>query len=299
MSWTAFFLLFVSVFLHAGWNFLSKSRRPSAAFYMLASATSIVLWSTAFLTAEVRWGELPAGFWLLVSGSVACEVLYFYGLFRAYRLCDISMAYPLARALPVVMVALITILFGLGRTPGGFALAGMAVVSFGCLLIPLATFREFRLSAYRSPGIGYILLAAIGTTGYTVLDSLAIPMVQRANASGRLAGSGAYLFLIEAGIFLGLGCYVLRRPGERGEFRRLFLRSFSPSLCGLFASGSYVLVLLAMEFVTSVSFVQAFRQMSLPLGVLAGIFLLKESHPPVKLAGIALVFAGLLLTALN
>ena len=53
-----------------------------------------------------------------------------------------------------------------------------------------------------------------------------------------------------------------------------------------------------MGFVTNVSYIQAFRQMSLPLGVLAGILILKESHPPVKLAGIALVVGGLLLTSL-
>ena len=54
-----------------------------------------------------------------------------------------------------------------------------------------------------------------------------------------------------------------------------------------------------MGFVTNVSFVQVFRQMSLPLGVLAGIFLLKERCPPVKLAGISLVLLGLLLTAVS
>ena len=43
MSWTAFFLVLVSVFLHAGWNFLSKSGRPSAAFYLVMSMTSATI----------------------------------------------------------------------------------------------------------------------------------------------------------------------------------------------------------------------------------------------------------------
>lgn len=90
-----------------------------------------------------------------------------------------------------------------------------------------------------------------------------------------------------------------RRRRERAEFRRLFLKSAYPSLAGIFASGCYILILLAMGHVTNVSFIQAFRQMSLPLGVLAGIFILKESHAPVKLIGIGLVIAGLVMVSLN
>jgi drug/metabolite transporter (DMT)-like permease len=62
---------------------------------------------------------------------------------------------------------------------------------------------------------------------------------------------------------------------------------------------AYSLVVLAMPQVSNVSFVQAFRQMSLPLGVAAGIFILKEKCPPVRLAGVAAVVTGLIITALK
>ena len=45
--------------------------------------------------------------------------------------------------------------------------------------------------------------------------------------------------------------------------------------------------------------VQAFRQMSLPLGVAAGIFILKEKCPPVRLAGVGAIVAGLVIAALK
>ncbi len=299
MSWTAFFLVLVSVFLHAGWNFLSKSGRPSAAFYLVMSMTSATIWLPFFLFSGLDAGKLPFSFWLYWIGSGVCEVLYVLGLFKAYSKCDISMAYPLARALPVLMVAAVTIVFGIGRIPGAAALAGMVVVSAGCLLMPLRSLREFSLKSYLNPAIGAILLAAAGTTGYTVLDSMALPLFREAARDSALVGCGAYLFGIEAMLAIGLGWYVARRRRERAEFRRLFLKSAYPSLAGIFASGCYILILLAMGHVTNVSFIQAFRQMSLPLGVLAGIFILKESHAPVKLIGIGLVIAGLVMVSLN
>lgn len=118
MSWTAFFLVLVSVFLHAGWNFLSKSGRPSAAFYLVMSMTSATIWLPFFLFSGLDAGKLPFSFWLYWIGSGVCEVLYVLGLFKAYSKCDISMAYPLARALPVLMVAAVTIVFGIGRFRG-------------------------------------------------------------------------------------------------------------------------------------------------------------------------------------
>ena len=54
-----------------------------------------------------------------------------------------------------------------------------------------------------------------------------------------------------------------------------------------------------MPLVSNVSYVQAFRQMSLPLGVAAGIFILKEKCPPVRLAGVGAIVAGLVIAALK
>lgn len=299
MTLTAFILILISVFLHAGWNFLSKSKKPSAAFYLLASMTSVVLWLPFFLFCEAEWSALPGRFWLLVLSSGFFEVLYFLGLFQAYRKSDISMAYPLARAMPVLMVAAVTMIFGLGRPPGTAALLGMAVVSIGCLLMPLKHLSEFRPRSYVNPAQLFILLAAVGTTGYTVFDSLASPMLAAKSASPKIVWSGAYLGMIELMITAGLGSYVYSHQEERAEFKRLFCRSIYPVICGCFASGAYALVLISLLFVSNVSYIQAFRQMSLPLGVLAGIFLLKENHNPLKLSGIALVVAGLLLVSLG
>lgn len=299
MPLSAFLLVFVSVFLHAGWNFLSKKTRPSLAFYSLASLTAAALWLPWLLVFRVDLAALPGRFWLLWALSVGAEFTYFSGLAGAYRRGDISLVYPLARALPVLLTALITSLFGLGAELSGMALFGMAVLFFGCLLMPLPSWRGIRLRDYRSRALFYILLAAAGTTAYTILDSSAIAIVIVDGGKGRLAGSIAYLALLESGIAVSMLAAILFRPRERAEFRRLFLKSAAPHLSGVFASLAYVLILLAMGLVSNVSYIQAFRQLSLPLGVLAGVFLLREKPGAPRIAGIALVLAGLLLVSLG
>ena len=91
MSITAFLFILISVFLHAGWNFLSKANRPSMAFFMLANS-AIVLCTLPFVFfVPVAWGELSWKFWALLAGSVCFEVLYAIGLANAYKKQDISM----------------------------------------------------------------------------------------------------------------------------------------------------------------------------------------------------------------
>ena len=57
--------------------------------------------------------------------------------------------------------------------------------------------------------------------------------------------------------------------------------------------------MLAMGEVTNVSFVQAFRQMSLPVGVLLGVLILKERITRPELTGLILLLAGFVTVALG
>ena len=58
---------------------------------------------------------------------------------------------------------------------------------------------------------------------------------------------------------------------------------------------SYSLVLLAMSLADNVSLIVALRQLSVPLGMFAGIVLLKEPRHTPKLLGAAMIVGGLLL----
>ncbi|NLZ62860.1 MAG: hypothetical protein GX902_03530 [Lentisphaerae bacterium] len=297
MTLTAFFLILVSAFLHAGWNFISKKSVPSLAFYSLSCGTAALLWLLPFLASDFSCARMSGRFWLLTGTSIFFEILYVAGLAYSYRLSDISLVYPLARALPLLLTAAVTAVFNLGsRQMGPQELLGMGIVFCGCLMMPLQRFRDFRLSSYCNIVIVFILLAAIGTTGYTVVDSVAMAEIQAVYQRQSITLSIAYLFFIEAGIALGTGLLAVCRRSERQEFSRL-VRLKSPFLTGICSSSAYVLILLSMNFVSNVCYVQAFRQISLPLGVLAGILILKESHGLPKILGTTLIVLGLLLVA--
>jgi drug/metabolite transporter (DMT)-like permease len=300
LSLTAFLLILASVFLHAGWNFISKKSVPSLAFYSLSCGTAALLWLGPFLLAEFQTAAMSASFWTLVFFSVLFEILYVSGLAYAYRASDISLVYPMARALPLLLTALVTALFGLGsRQPGPLALLGMLIVFFGCLLMPLKRFRDFNWRVYFNPVISLVVLAAIGTTGYTILDSCAMQEISQVYQKKSLLLSMSYLFFIETGISLGTLALVAFNKNERQELTRLLrTRSFSPLLTGVCSSAAYVLILLSMNYVSNVSYIQAFRQLSLPLGVLAGILILKESRSTPKLLGTAIIVVGLIVVAL-
>ena len=58
---------------------------------------------------------------------------------------------------------------------------------------------------------------------------------------------------------------------------------------------TYTLVLISLGFVSNVSYVVAFRQISVPLGTVLGILILKEPAYVSKYIGVVVVFAGLVL----
>ena len=71
-----------------------------------------------------------------------------------------------------------------------------------------------------------------------------------------------------------------------------------PFVGGICASGTYVLVLIAMNYVTNVSYVQVFRQLGLIFGLLGGVIILKERCSMPKIVGTLLIISGLVLTVL-
>lgn len=299
MTAVAFGLILLSIFLHVGWNLISKKSQPSAAFYLLSSVTSFCIYVPCVFFAGIDWSAFGTQFWSFLFCSIFFEILYFIGLFKTYRNADISLAYPMVRALPVLLVAAVTTFFSIGKPLNGCAFLGLFIVFAGCLVMPLKSFSQFSLRNYMTPALGAMLLAACGTTGYTVFDGLLIPQLLEHASGPPLVVTGAFIAILELGITTGLSIYVLSKKEERTEFRKLAGHSLMPHLCGIGSSSAYILVVLAMPLVTNLSYVQAFRQMSLPLGVAAGIFLLKEKCPPVRLAGVAAVVTGLVIMALK
>lgn len=301
MTPTAILLITLSAFAHAFWNLLGKRRNPSAAFFLAASLGSLVCLSPVLVWYWKVIIHIPGSVWLLLGGAGITQAIYMIGLAGAYRNGDMSVAYPLARALPVILIAIVSSLLGLGKliSPQGYL--GMLIVVFGCLLVPLPAFRELRLRNYLNRCCAMALLAACGTTGYTLIDSEALRILRGLPELGMGKVETAILFMVleTASIVIMLSLYVFFKRNERKELAEVLRHSWRyAAVTGLIITGTYGLVLAAMAYVSNVSYLAAFRQLSIPIGSFFGILIQKEPAPVPKLTGIAILLTGLVLVVL-
>lgn len=259
-----------------------------------------MIWLHTQFWTSVEVLALPGRFWLFTWLSVASDMTYLLGLIYAYRKMEISTAYPMMRALPLPLTALLTLLFGIGSKLSVYALTGMAIVFMGCLLIPLKQLSHFKLRNYLNSSMIFILVVACGTTGYTLCDKLAQGAMATA-VTGLPKPMVALTYYSTRGICLASALLLVTFsvPVIRQDFLDFFRkRNYMPVLAGFFASMTYVLVLLAMNYVSNVSFVQVFRQIGLIFGVAGGVIFFKESLTLPKLLGMGLIFTGLVISVL-
>ena len=203
----------------------------------------------------------------------------------------------MVRALPVLFTAILSLAFHLGKEAlSPISLLGMVVIFAGCFIMPQKKFSDIKLSAYLSWSFAFIVLGALGTTGYTIFDSLALEKLKTCFSAGdKVLISCMYLGILEAGIALGMLCIVPFIQEERYELKHSFCRTWIPSLASLFSSSAYGIILLAMPMVTNVSLVQAFRQISLPICAIAGVVLLHEKMTLPRMIGLLLIVCGLVM----
>ena len=301
MTWTAFLLILASVFLHAGWNLLLKGHRPSLAFIFLQNCSALLCMMPCLLRCPLPRMGLPVGFWFCLAGSIAGELLYNSSLAHGYRLFDLSLFYPLVRALPVAMLALGSLFLPLGRErPSGWALVGMAILFLGCLF--MASRSQPKDDEKQRPAWELWLWVIVGATGaclYTGFDNAAANLTRESGAvTWGIISSCAYFGLVEIGLVCGNGLQVLVLPQERKAFCEIFGKTLTPLVAGAFDALCYGLVLWAYTKVTNASLVFAFRQLGLPVGFLAGIFLLHEKARKRKWFGLAAIVGGLLFSLL-
>ena len=295
MTSVAFFLVFASAVLHATWNMMAKKTGASLAFYAVLETVG-AFWSFAvwFLT-PIRYFAMPAAFHGWLAAMLVSELLYATGLRLSYRALDMSAAYPLMRAIPLPLLAIITSVCSFGKPVGCIAALGMAMVFAGCLLVPLRRFGDFSPSRYLDRNFLFIAMVALGTTGYTLCDSQAqrVMMAAAPGVSRPMVSLTYYAFRM-ATLVPTLWLVVFCGRESRAEAVELWrARSWIPPVAGCCSFLTYMLVLVSMNFVTNVAYVQALRQIGLVFGLLGGVFVLKERCHAPKVLGVVLILAGI------
>jgi drug/metabolite transporter (DMT)-like permease len=298
MTTIATILLIISAFTHAGWNFISKKKHPTQAFFLVSNSIGVicVLPFLLYYASLIRF--VPSSVWIIVGMSGFFLAAYLEALAGAYRAGDISIAYPLARSLPVVFVFLLALMLGNGPSPGGWFLAGVTLIVFGCIILPLKAFDDLHFFNYLNLCCLLAVLAAVGIAGYTVADDMALRYLRVLPGKPMSPVAGTLIYMVLEGISCSIwqGLFVALNRRERRNMSEV-LASYkgSAALTGIGIYLTYGMVLVSMNYVSNVSYVAAFRQLSIPLGALFGMVFLKEPRYLPKIIGIAAIFLGLVM----
>lgn len=270
---------------HATWNLTIKHARTSGVrFLWLTFAVGALLYAPFGIASLAQSHTALDRLALLAVGSGILQVSYFLLLQRGYRVGDVSVVYPLARGTgPLLSVVFALILFG--ETPTWLGIAGALVVIVGVVVIGLAGSRGS--ARPNSAGIVYGLLVGVMIAAYTLWDANSV-LEQRMPPVGYYWAS----LLVQAALF---AVPALRRPRAvvaiaRGNWWEVLVVGI---LCPL----AYILVLFAFQL-APVSIVAPAREASVVLVGLGGWLLFHEPHPARRLAGAAIVLAGVALLAL-
>jgi drug/metabolite transporter (DMT)-like permease len=293
-------LLLVSALLHAAWNLRGKDRHATVASLFVTTLLGTLSIAPVLIWHGSKLATVPAHVWQIVPWSGLALALYYAALANAYRVQDMSSAYPLARSLPVLFVPCITVPLGLGQMIGPVAWVGFAMTLAGAFILPWKHLKDIHWRHYIAPSYLWAVGAAIGTTAYSILDDRAVRALQAEPDWSSGSAAAVYMALEAASCSVWMAAFVAVSAARRAHALATFRKhAVHAAVTGFMIYLSYGLVLAAMTFAANVGYIVAFRQLSIPMGVIGGILILKENCPPPRAVGVAIMCAGLALVAIG
>lgn len=281
-------IVLASTFMHAGWNLLARRTRSEGEFYKRMLIITLLVGFLPAVLSEIRTGSMTPLAWACVVASGISAAIYLFGLAKAFSTTDFTIVYPVARALPVIFIALIDISRGRALTLGGWT--GIILVVIGSVLVPQRNFNDFKMSNYLNQASIWMLVAALGTVGYTFLDKISAEVI----LSGPDTAARYAYFYFAISLFPYL---LLMRTMNTPQEKKRITGWWQPALGALFGFSAYWIILWAFQLSTHASYIVAFRQFSIVLGAVLAFLIYKEEGAAVRISGALLITAGLILIA--
>ncbi|OLP56282.1 multidrug DMT transporter permease [Rhizobium rhizosphaerae] len=287
MAFASLLLVVLASFIHASWNLLAKRAASVGPVFVFAYNVIACIAYAPWVFYLLIQGDGIAWSWigvvlLLLSGLI--HLAYSLCLQRGYQVADLSVVYPVARGTGP-MLSTIGAFFILGEMPSGQGLAGLLLVVVGIGLI--AT--QGDLSAFQRPGgqTGVRWGAATGglIASYTVVDAYAVKALGIAPVVLDWFSNLLRFFL--------LAPLVIANPGRAIEAMRGYW--WIAIGVGLLSPLSYILVLEAFTSGAPLSLVAPMREMSMMVGALLGMLILREKVGPWRITGCGVLIAGVIL----
>jgi drug/metabolite transporter (DMT)-like permease len=281
-------IILASTFMHAGWNLLARYGRSEVVFYQRLLIITALVGFIPALVSEWYARSMPPLAWLCVLGSGTAAAAYLFFMAQAYESSDFSVVYPVVRALPVVLVAFADVGRGRYLTPLGWV--GVILVASGCVLVPQRSVKDFSFKNYLNIASLWMVLAALGTVGYTMLDKVAAEVVEPGLATA--ARYGYVYFLVSL-----IPYSAMVRLTEKTQVVRGSASWKLAGIAAVFQFGAYGLILWAYQLTPYASYVVAFRQFSIVLGSGAAFLFFHEQGIRMRLTGALLITSGLVMIA--
>ena len=292
----------MSAVTHAGWNFISKREYPTLSFYFIGNIFGTLCILPILYFYRTHIGMIPTTVWVYVTISGFCLAVYMALIAGAYRYGDLSIVYPIARSLPVVIVTAGAMIINRDTLPGWPYFIGTLFVVGGCILLPLVSPRDYGTKKFINVSCLLAVLSAVFISGYTIVDHEALRFLRDRTDNFFNPVNATLIYMVLEAITSSIwkGIFVFISPKER-ENCKVVMRDYkgAAALTGIGIYLTYGLVLASMNYVSNIGYVAVFRQLSIPLGAIFGIILLKESKYPLKIIGIIMIFIGLFFAGLG
>lgn len=261
----------VSAALHAGWNAALKAQaRPAEVM------TSQMLIGAAVAAPVMLWTGLPAqSSWPWLAGATICNMVTVVALLRAYELVGFGMAYPVIRALAVLLVVpAASALSGEQLSLAGLAGIGLMIASLAALAADHA-----RGPAVGRQALGWIAVAGVGTAAYVLCDAQGV----------RAAGAP-----LAYGVLAAISNAVAMTAMQRARFGgwRVSRESLAAAIPIALASMASYLLILWVWTGAPIAPAAALRDTSAVFAILIAVVWLKEPFTPFRLGAVALSAAA-------
>lgn len=285
MSLTPIALVVLAAFVHATWNLLAKQAAAGPTFvfaYTLVACVAYAPWVAWLLAQGTLTWSLPVVGCLLLSGLI--HLAYNLCLQRGYQVADLSVVYLVARGTGPMLSSFGAFLL-LGETPSHQGLLGLLAVVVGIGLIST----QGDLSTFRRPGgqAGVRWGTATGSliAAYTVVDAYGVKALGIQPVVLDWFSNLLRFFL--------LAPVVLR---DRRRAREVMQGRWHLAVgVGLLSPLSYILVLASLGMGAPLSVVAPAREMSMMVGALFGMVILREPVGAWRLVGCLVLIAGVVL----
>ncbi|HEY6838439.1 MAG TPA: EamA family transporter [Geobacteraceae bacterium] len=286
MSSLAFALILFSGIMHSLYNFLIKKSQDKTIFIWWLFLTSLGIFAAMLPFLPGPFPRPDAEVMLLTVGGAFCFVLYHLFTGRAYQHGDLSVTYPLSQTgmlyLPLWGVWLLgehlslTGFCGIITIMAGAYLLQLRRLTLAELLRPFGSLIDTSVHAALAAGFVYSLGAIIDKIGVTCYHPV-------------------YFTFLMVLVMLAFMTVNMMRPRYRTRImaewhlNRRFIVAGAPLMMGSFLSFRYGLALSPMSYAVPV------RQVSVLIGVVAGVLFLGESCGKIRLLGSLLIIAGIFL----